>query len=131
MRDSTVSLLESVGYNVTAAADGTQALVLLERALERAPGPFDLLLTDVVMPGLSGPEVAERVRARQGPIPVIFVSGYSESVVHFHGLLQPGVNFLAKPFAAEALFRKVREALGEPSAGRSASTARRDGAPVE
>jgi signal transduction histidine kinase/CheY-like chemotaxis protein len=108
VRDSTVSLLESVGYNVTPAADGTQALVLLERA----PGPFDLLLTDVVMPGLSGPEVADRVRALQGPLPVLFVSGYSESVVHFHGLLQPGVNFLAKPFAAEALFRKVREALG-------------------
>jgi len=109
VRDSTVSLLESVGYNVTPAADGTQALVLLGRA----PGPFDLLVTDVVMPGLSGPEVADRVRALQGPLPVIFVSGYSESVVHFHGLLQPGVNFLAKPFAAEALFRKVREALGE------------------
>jgi CheY-like chemotaxis protein len=111
VRDSTVSLLESVGYNVTAAADGIQALVLLERALERELDPFDLLITDVVMPGLSGPEVADRVRARQGPLPVIFVSGYSESVVLFHGLLQPGVNFLAKPFAAEALFRKVRESL--------------------
>ena len=107
VRESTVGLLESVGYHVTAAAEGIQALAILERE----PAPFDLLVTDVVMPGLSGPEVAERVRARQGPVPVIFVSGYSESVVLFHGLLQPGVNFLAKPFAAEALFRKVREAL--------------------
>ncbi len=106
VRESTVGLLESVGYTVTAAAEGIQALAILERE-----APFDLLITDVVMPGLSGPEVAERVRARQGPVPVIFVSGYSESVVLFHGLLQPGFNFLAKPFAAEALFRKVREAL--------------------
>jgi signal transduction histidine kinase/ActR/RegA family two-component response regulator len=107
VRESTVGLLESVGYAVTAAPDGAQALAILERA----PGPFDLLITDVVMPGLSGPEVAERVRARLGPLPVVFVSGYSESVIHYHGLLQPGVNFLAKPFAADALFRKVREAL--------------------
>ncbi|HEX3531771.1 MAG TPA: ATP-binding protein [Thermoanaerobaculia bacterium] len=107
VRESTVGLLESVGYHVTAAAEGIQALAILEREA----APFDLLVTDVVMPGLSGPEVAERVRARQGPVPVIFVSGYSESVVLFHGLVRPGVNFLAKPFAAEALFRKVREAL--------------------
>jgi signal transduction histidine kinase/ActR/RegA family two-component response regulator len=107
VRESTVGLLESVGYNVTAAADGAKALAVLERTSDR----FDLLITDVVMPGLSGPEVAERVRVRLGPLPVVFVSGYSESVVHYHGLLQPGVNFLAKPFAAEALFRKVREAL--------------------
>ena len=107
VRESTFGLLESVGYAVTAAADGGEALA----AVERAAAPFDLLITDVVMPGLSGPEVAERVRERQGAIPVIFVSGYSESVVHYHGLLESGVNFLAKPFAADALFRKVREAL--------------------
>ena len=112
VRDSTLGLLESVGYEVTVATDGAQALA----AVERAERPFDLLLTDVVMPGLSGPEVAERVRARQGAIPVVFVSGYSESVIHYHGLLQPGVNFLGKPFAAEALFRKVREALDAPDA---------------
>jgi signal transduction histidine kinase/ActR/RegA family two-component response regulator len=111
VRASTLGLLESVGYSVTVAADGTQALA----AVESATHPFDLLLTDVVLPGLSGPEVAERVRARQGAIlRVIFVSGYSESVIHYHGLLQPGVNFLGKPFAAEALFRKVREALTAP-----------------
>jgi signal transduction histidine kinase/CheY-like chemotaxis protein len=107
VRDSTAGLLESVGYSVTAAADGAQALAFLEGGA----GRFDLLITDVVMPGLSGPEVAERVRARQGPLPVVFVSGYSESVIHYHGLLQPGVSFLSKPFAADALFRKVREAL--------------------
>jgi FixJ family two-component response regulator len=45
---------------------------------------------------------------------VVFVSGYSESVIHYHGLLQPGVNFLGKPFAADALFKKVREALDAP-----------------
>ncbi len=110
VRESTLGLLESVGYEVTVAADGTQALA----AVERAGRAFDLLLTDVVMPGLSGPEIAERVRARLGAIPVVFVSGYSESVIHYHGLLQPGVNFLGKPFAAEALFKKVREALDAP-----------------
>ncbi|HEX3556278.1 MAG TPA: response regulator [Thermoanaerobaculia bacterium] len=107
VRESTLGLLESVGYGVTAVADGSQALTALELASE----PFDLLITDVVMPGLSGPEIAGRVRAHQGPVPVVFVSGYSESVVDFHGLLQPGANFLAKPFAASALFKKVREAL--------------------
>ncbi|MEA2694066.1 MAG: two-component system, cell cycle sensor histidine kinase and response regulator CckA [Acidobacteriota bacterium] len=120
VRESTLGLLESVGYEVTVAADGAQALGLVESA-ESAARPFDLLLTDVVMPGLSGPEVAERVRARQGAIPVVFVSGYSESVIHYHGLLQPGVHFLGKPFAADALFKKVREALDNPPAASSTS----------
>ena len=99
VRESTLGLLESVGYGVTAVADGSQALT----AMALAPEPFDLLITGVVMPGLSG------------PVPVLFVSGYGESVVNSHGLLQPGVNFLAKPFAADALFKKVREALDAPA----------------
>ncbi|HEX4965598.1 MAG TPA: response regulator [Thermoanaerobaculia bacterium] len=110
VRESTLGLLAAAGYQVTAVAGGSEALA----AVEEAPQPFDLLITGVVMPGLSGPEVADRIRAHQGALPVIFVSGYSESVVSSHGLLQPGVNFLAKPFAADALFRKVRDALDGP-----------------
>jgi signal transduction histidine kinase/ActR/RegA family two-component response regulator len=116
VRESTQNLLAAAGYRVVLAADGSEALALLARldGLDGTDRAVDLVITDVVMPGLSGPELAGRLRERYGPIPVIFVSGYSDSVVHFHGVLDPQVHFLSKPFAAEALFQKVREALAAP-----------------
>ena len=107
--EATRALLEASGYRVTAAASGDEAL----RALA-AGGPVDVVVTDVVMPGMSGPEVVARIRERWGELPVVFVSGYSDSVAGARGVLQSGALLLQKPFTAEALCRQVRAALQQP-----------------
>ncbi len=74
------------------------------------PG-IDVLLTDVVMPGGSGPELTRQVAAVRPGLKVIFMSGYTEDTIAHHGILNPGIAFLNKPFTADTLGRKVREVL--------------------
>jgi YesN/AraC family two-component response regulator len=85
-----------------------------EEALEiatRQGSIFDLLLTDVVMPGMNGRVLAEQLLPRQPGMKVLYMSGYSDSFIAGHGVLEPGTNFLHKPFTEEVLIRKVREVL--------------------
>jgi PAS domain S-box-containing protein len=100
-------ILESSGYSVLQAGDGPSALELIRRHT----GSLDLLVTDVVMPGMSGPDVAGAVAAMRPGTQVLYISGYTDSSVGHHGLLEPGIAFLQKPFDAEVLTRKVREVL--------------------
>jgi CheY-like chemotaxis protein len=99
--------LERYGYTVLEATDVHSALML---AAEHA-GRFDVVVTDVVMPGMSGPELAKRLAESQPDVPVLFMSGYTDDAIVRHGVLEPGVAFLQKPFSPEALARKVRELL--------------------
>jgi CheY-like chemotaxis protein len=99
-------MLERLGYTVLEATDGRAALGYA--ALRR---PIDLLLTDVVMPEMSGREVAEQVVAIRADLPVIFMSGYMDDAVLRHGIEKEAVRFIQKPFSIEALATKVREAL--------------------
>jgi CheY-like chemotaxis protein len=99
--------LETGGYTVLEAEGGEAAV----RASEGHPGPVHLLIADVVMPGLSGREVAERVAARRPGVKVLFLSGYTDDAVVRHGVLRADVAFLQKPFTPTALARKVREVL--------------------
>jgi PAS domain S-box-containing protein len=99
--------LEAQGYTVLAAADGTAAL----RIVERHGGPIHLLLTDVVMPGMSGREVAEQLAARRAGIRMLYMSGYPGDAVVHRGALAPGSAFLQKPFTPDGLARKVRDVL--------------------
>jgi len=102
-----VRILASRGYRVLSAEDGMAALEHI------APGgnPVDLILTDVVLPRISGPELA-RVAARESPgTPVLFMSGYTDQALAAHGVLDPGVRLLAKPFTPEQLARAARQAL--------------------
>jgi two-component system cell cycle sensor histidine kinase/response regulator CckA len=69
------------------------------------------LLTDVVMPGLSGPEVAERVRLSRPEVKVLYMSGYTDDAIVHHGALDPGTAFLQKPFTPEVLARKLKQVL--------------------
>jgi PAS domain S-box-containing protein len=107
VRNLVAEILESSGYAVLQAGDGPSALELLRRHT----GEIDLLLTDVVMPGMSGPEVAGAVATMQPGTHVLYMSGYTDSAIDHHGVLEPGIAYLPKPFSADELARKVREVL--------------------
>jgi two-component system cell cycle sensor histidine kinase/response regulator CckA len=107
-------ILERNGYRVIATADGMTAL----DAARAHDGPIDLLLTDMVMPGLNGREVAERFATLQPSARVLFMSGYAGEALSAQGVLDPSVAFLAKPFVPAELARKVREVLDEPAPAR-------------
>jgi CheY-like chemotaxis protein len=102
-------ILRQAGYQVLAAADGPEAL----RRCETHPEPIALLLTDVVMPGMSGQELAAQLTRRCPQLRVLYVSGYTDDAIVHHGRLDPEARFLGKPFTVDELLRKVREALDE------------------
>jgi len=110
VRAISVLLLETLGYRVLEAANGEEALRLVMDSREA----IDLLLTDVVMPGLSGRELAEAVRPRYPGLKVLFQSGYTGDAVARHGILQAEVALLQKPFTLDTLTKKVREVLERP-----------------
>ena len=79
--------------------------------------PIDLLISDVILPGLSGDQVAKAITAERPRLPVLFISGYAEHHLTQNGVLQPDVSFLEKPFTPTQLATKVREVLGGSAAG--------------
>jgi two-component system, cell cycle sensor histidine kinase and response regulator CckA len=110
--------LELEGYTVTSAASGEEALSIWTRCGDS----FELLLTDVMMPGMSGGELTQRVRETRPDARVLYMSGYNDDAIVRQGLAVSGAHLLQKPFTLEALARKVREALEEdPSGGPSGS----------
>ena len=103
-------MLESCGYRVLAAEDGRDALSICESYQE----PIHLLITDVVMPGMGGRELADRLAAVRPEVRVLYMSGYTDNVIVHRGVLDERMNFIQKPFTLEMLLPKVREILGEP-----------------
>jgi PAS domain S-box-containing protein len=99
--------LKESGYRVLTAANGTEAL----EAAQQHVGPIHLLLTDVVMPGMNGRVLAERLTPRQPGMKVLYMSGYTDSFIAGHGVLESGTHLLHKPFTADTLTQKVRELL--------------------
>jgi PAS domain S-box-containing protein len=104
-----VEILELGGYKVLEAASGEDAL----QVAEDHAGALDLLVTDMVMPGIGGAELAARLGTARPGIKVLFISGYPEYSSGKHRLLKPGAPFLGKPFRARVLLDKVREILGD------------------
>jgi DNA-binding response OmpR family regulator len=96
--------LKENGYHVLTAADGAEA----EHVAAQTPGPIHLLLTDVVMPGINGRVLAERLAPSHPAMKVLFMSGYTDSFIAGHGVLEPGTHLLHKPFTEDVLVRKVR-----------------------
>ena len=110
VRDLEREALEESGYTVLEARSASHALELAQEYR----GTIDLLLTDVVMPELSGHEVAERLTARRPEMKVLYASGYTDGAIVRHGVLEPGIAFLPKPLTPASLARKVREVLDAP-----------------
>jgi two-component system cell cycle sensor histidine kinase/response regulator CckA len=111
VRDAVTRILARVGYTVFSTAGGEAALELLR---ERSK-PVDLLLTDVVMTGLSGVELASLAQTANAGIGVLFMSGYNESEALRHGVQTRTMRLLRKPFTMEELLHAVRENLRRPS----------------
>jgi PAS domain S-box-containing protein len=107
LRKLTTRFLEAAGYTVVEASAGEEAL----RLLERHAAPIHLVLSDVVMPGMSGRQLAERLAPTHPDLKVLFMSGYTSDTIVRHGVLDSQVAFLDKPFTAAALLRKVRDVL--------------------
>jgi two-component system cell cycle sensor histidine kinase/response regulator CckA len=101
------TFLEGHGFKVIAASNGEEALQLAHRH----SGKIDLLLTDVIMPGMNGRVLAEHLVLKHPGIRVLYMSGYTDSFIAGHGVLEQGTHLLHKPFTEEALIMKVREVL--------------------
>ena len=106
LRELAKRLLQRQGYTVLVAANADEAL----RLFEENPS-IDVLLTDVVMPGASGPELTRQLVERRPALKVIYMSGYTDDAIVQHGVLNPGIAFLHKPFTSDTLGRKIREVL--------------------
>ena len=101
------AILQRNGYIVLQAQNGAEAL----RVSQECTGSIHLLLTDTVMPEINGGELAERLVGLRPEIKVLYMSGYTDKVIAQHGVLDPGTNFLEKPFTPNGLADKVREVL--------------------
>jgi len=113
VRKLTKRVLEARGYTVLAARNGAEALEIVAQH----PSKIHLMITDVVMPGMNGRELAQHARARRSYLKVLYVSGYTGEAVLQHRLLEPGVAFLQKPFTPDVLARKTREVLDNTKSG--------------
>jgi two-component system, cell cycle sensor histidine kinase and response regulator CckA len=107
LRKLAQSFLTDHGFKVIAASSGEEAL----RVAEFHGRPIDLLVTDVVMPGMNGRALADRLLAKQPKLKVLYISGYTDSFIAGHGVLEEGTFLLHKPFTEEVLVRKVRDVL--------------------
>ncbi|HWZ56625.1 MAG TPA: ATP-binding protein [Verrucomicrobiae bacterium] len=108
VRRTAAEILSCAGYEVLAAPSGTDAL----QAAAKQNGRVDLLLTDVVMPGMTGPELARQFRRQFAGIPILYMSGYTDDALEKHGVRGKVARVLQKPFTHESLARAVQEALG-------------------
>lgn len=109
VRNLAKAMLESIGYTVLAAEHPQDALTLCEKG----ETDIDLLLTDVIMPGMSGKELRDAIEALMPGIKTLFMSGYTANVIAHQGVLEEGINFIQKPFTRGDLAEKVKEALSK------------------
>lgn len=107
VRGLTVRILKEHGYKVLEAAQGLDAFVICDEY----EGPIHLLLTDVVMPKMSGRDLGGHIAEIRPGIKLLYMSGYTDDTIAHHGILEKDMNYIQKPFSVENLARKVREVL--------------------
>jgi PAS domain S-box-containing protein len=108
VREIARKILERAGYTVLEASNGGEALLIVEQH----PGPIHVLLTDVIMPRMSGQALAQRLLQVRPELKVLYMSGYTDDAIGHHGVLPPGTEFLQKPLTPELLLRRMRQVLG-------------------
>jgi len=111
VRRITTAILKVYGYQILEAASGDEAA----RLVEMYPGEIHLLLTDVVLPGINGKALSDRLRALRPKLKLLFTSGYTSEIIAARGVLDYGEAYIAKPFTSDRLAAKVREVLTEPA----------------
>ena len=111
VRRLAVDILRRQGYTMLEAADGGEALVICEKEKR----PIDLILTDIVMPRIGGPQLIERLKQVRNDFKALYMTGYTDETIVHHGILDKTVNLIHKPFTIEKLVRKVREVLDKNS----------------
>ena len=109
LREFIVEVLRRQGYKVWEASNGGEAFLFWEKRKET----IDLMVTDVIMPGMSGKELADRLQPLQPEMKILYISGYSYDVIAPHGVLMEGINFIQKPFTVEGLAGRVRKVLDQ------------------
>jgi DNA-binding NtrC family response regulator len=109
VRQLTSTILKRQGYNLLEAQSGAEAMLVLASH----EGPVDLLLTDVIMPNMSGSDLYELVAEKYPETKVLYMSGYTDNVIAHQGILKKGVKFIQKPFTVQGLGVKVREVLDQ------------------
>jgi CheY-like chemotaxis protein len=107
VRELTHEILTGQGYRVLDAGSGEEAI----RVFEAHPGPIQLVVTDVIMPGMNGREVYERMAQLRPDLKVLYMSGYTQSAIVHRGVLEPGTAFVQKPFTIPGFLERVREVL--------------------
>jgi len=108
VRNLISNILKHYGYTVIESENGEKALEVRAQCSEQ---PVDMLITDVVMPGISGRVLADRLQSVYPEMKVLYISGYTDDAIVRHGVLDHGIPFLQKPFAPKDLAKKVREIL--------------------
>ncbi|RJO64884.1 MAG: PAS domain S-box protein [Myxococcales bacterium] len=108
VRELGILILKRLGYKVLHAENGGEAIMLVEEF----KNPIDLLITDVVMPGMNGRDLAERLTHMKPEMKVLYASGYTADVIAQHGVLEAGLNFIGKPYTPQGLAKKIRNTLG-------------------
>jgi DNA-binding NtrC family response regulator len=108
IRELAIKALKRFGYRVLAAGNGEDALAIAARRDE----PIDLLLTDVVMPGMNGRQLAQRLAETHPETRVLFTSGYTENAIAHHGVIDEELDFIGKPYTLHGLATAIRKALG-------------------
>jgi two-component system cell cycle sensor histidine kinase/response regulator CckA len=111
VRNMAVEVLETLGYSTLSARDPDHAQAISQGY----EGPIDLLLTDVVLPQMDGRSLYDRLSASRPEMKVLYVSGYTENIIMHHGVLDEGIQFLAKPFTVDALAKRIRHILHKAS----------------
>jgi len=107
VREVTCAALREYGYKVLSAADGNEAL----RIYQENKDSIDLLLTDVIMPQMSGRELAEKISAEDPDMNILYFSGYTDNSIVHHGVLDEGMEFIQKPFSHTDLALKIKNIL--------------------